>query len=168
MRLLRGLLRRLPFLGFIFSIAFHLFYIVFFVLQYLAFVALFLALCVCGRLAPLWGRFFSAAPQWCTWASNACATKCVFASLLLPSILPCTSSQVFAVWSLTKIAFLVPPLFSRAAVFRLFVGGSLLRRAPYLFSWWFSGWPFSSDFHLAPALLGSAPFLDVFGMHTCI
>ena len=39
-------------------------------------------------------------------------------------------------------------------------GGQLLRRA-HLFSWWFSGWPFSvwlltSDFHLAPALLGSA------------
>ena len=105
--------------------------------------------------------FFSAAPQWCTWASNACAPKCVFALLLLPSILPCTSSQVFAEWSFAKIAFSVPPLFSRASVFRLFVGGSLLRREPYLFSWWFSGWPFSSDFHLAPALLGSAPFLDV-------
>ena len=66
--------------------------------------------------------------------------------------------------------------FSRASFLRLFVGGQLLRRA-HLFSRWFSGWPFSSqllisDFHLAPALLGSAAGTperrSIFGLHACI
>ena len=104
--------------------------------------------------------FFSSAPRWYTLASDACATKCVFALLLLATVQPCTSFQVSAGWGPLRKLHFGCRLFSRASFLRLFVGGQLLRRA-HLFSRWFSGWPFSSqllisDFHLAPALLGSA------------
>ena len=151
-------------------------YIVFFRLQYLAFFALFLALRVRGPSAPLWVCFFSTAPQWCTLASNARAVKCVFALLSWVPVQPCTSLPSFCGVGFCEPCIWGAASFSRASFLRLFVGGQLLRRA-HLFSWWFSGWPFSgclliSDFHLAPALLGSAAGTpgrrSIFGLHACI
>ena len=37
---------------------------------------------------------------------------------------------------------------TRASFLPLFVGGQLLRRAPYRLFWWFSGWP--SNFRFPP------------------
>ena len=154
----------------------HLFYIILFRLQFWLFLHHFLHSAFGARLHRCGSVFFSTAPQWCTLASHARAVKCVFALLSWVPVRPCTSLPSFCGVGFGEHCICGAASFSRASFLRLFVGGQLLRRA-HLFSWWFSGWPFSgcfliSDFHLAPALLGSAAGTpgrrSIFGLHACI